>query len=195
MKKSAVQKLFSLPTLDVAKGLLGMKILTRLKGKVTSGIIVETEAYRGDIDEAAHSYNNRSKRTEIMFGESGQCYVYFIYGMHYCVNVVTEKKDFAAAVLIRAIEPLEGIELMKKRRNFKGGKIYNLTNGPSKLCEALAIDKNLLGEHFLRSSKIKIVPGEIIPEKLIQTATRIGISKSKDFPWRFYIKNNPWVSK
>lgn len=195
MPKKFDPNFFSAPTLEVAPRLLGMTLSTTIKGKTTSGKIVEVEAYRGDIDEAAHSFGRRTKRNEIMYQAGGLCYVYFIYGMHYCVNVVTEKEDFGAAVLIRALEPIDGIEIMKKRRGLKEGEIYNLTNGPSKLCEALAIDKKLLGEHFLRSDKIKLIPSDEVTADEVHATTRIGISKSKDLPWRFYIKGNPWISK
>lgn len=106
MTNKLAKRFFSSPTIKVARNLLGTKLETNLNGEKTSGIIVEVEAYRGDTDRACHCYYKRTPRNEIMFGEAGLCYVYFIYGNHYCVNVVTEKKDFGAAVLIRAVEPL-----------------------------------------------------------------------------------------
>jgi DNA-3-methyladenine glycosylase len=184
--KKLPKKFYLGPTLSVAKALLGKVLFTRINGKLTGGIIVEVEAYRSDIDQAAHSYQNRSKRTEVMFWEGGYCYVYLIYGMHYCVNVVTERKDFGAAVLIRAIEPLVGIKTMRKRRKLAND--HNLANGPAKLCQALAIDKRLWGEKLYRSRKIWIAQNPIKVRRKILTSKRIGITKSVNLPWRFYFE-------
>jgi len=197
MQKQPLTKNFFLkPTLQVAKNLLGMKLSTYVLGKTTSGIIVEVEAYQGDIDQASHAFRGKTKRTEIMFGEGGFCYVYFIYGMYYCVNVVTEKAGFGSAVLIRALEPLEGLETMKKRRKLKRETSgFSLTNGPGKLCQALAIDKGLNGENLLKSAKINLTPFKNFSNSKIGVSHRIGISKSKELPWRFFLKDNEYVSK
>ncbi len=187
-----VQKQFYLrDCVIVAKDLIG-KILVRKKGKRTySGIIVETEAYKGSLDAASHSFNGKSKRNEIMFEEGGVCYVYFTYGNHYCMNAVTDVKGTAYAVLIRALEPVDGIDYMKKNRNTKN--IYNLTNGPGKLTKAFEIDKRLNGES-LRSNNLYICesPGE--KSYKISVSKRIGISKNKDKLWRFSETGSLFVS-
>ena len=179
------RRFYSRPVLTVAKSLLGCKLVTCLRGKKTSGIIVEVEAYHGDCDQACHAYQNQSKRNEVMFKAGGHCYVYFIYGMHHCVNAVAEKPGTAAAVLIRSIEPLEGIEIMKHRRHLHGTK--NLTNGPSRLCQALGINKRMLGEDMPVSSLITIERYRRISTQQIGVSRRIGISKSRQLPWRFFL--------
>ncbi len=194
-----MQKYLKLPkdfylrsSIIVAKDLLG-KVLVRKKGKrVYSGIIVETEAYTGRDDPAAHSFGGKTKRNEVMFDEGGACYVYFTYGNHFCVNVVTEVKDTPHAVLIRGIEPIDGIEYMMKNRNTDN--LYNLTNGPGKLTKAMEIDFSLNGEN-LEGSKIFIAePAEKIKFKIIKSK-RIGITKNPDKLWRFYLENNAFVSR
>lgn len=191
---SSLRRLLSGPTLEAAKGLLGCTLTTHVRGEKTSGMIVEVEAYGGcDVfDEACHAHKGLTPRTKIMFDKPGLCYVYFIYGMYHCVNVVTESEGVGAAVLIRALEPLEGIETMKKRRQIAIEK--NLANGPGKLCQALAIDKKLLGEDFLSSKKISIEPYQKIKSDKIKETQRIGISKAVELPWRFFIDKHPCVS-
>lgn len=195
MQRRLSKHFFLRPTLEVARDLIGMRLSTDIAGKRTSGMIVEVEAYHGEIDEASHAYGGPSSRNKVMFEEGGHCYVYFIYGMHYCVNVVTEQKDIGAGVLIRAIEPLDGIEIMKRRRGFNGGKIFNLTNGPSKLCQALSIDKKILGHHYLSSANIRIDSFRKFPAVDIASDRRIGISKAIHLKWRFLLKDNPWISR
>ena len=130
-----------------------------------------------------------------MFGEGGHLYVYFTYGMHFCANVVTGKKDVSEAVLIRAIEPLDGIELMKRNRgHLKDVRLlYTLTNGPAKFCEAFGIKREENGTD-LRGDKIFLIEGES-PKSIIGTSTRIGITRGKEKKWRFFLKGNEWVSK
>ena len=130
---------FIRPTLIVARALLGQRLVREIDGQRLSGLIVETEAYIGFDDTASHASKGRTARTEVMFGPPGQTYVYLIYGMYHMLNLVTEPVDFPAAVLIRAIEPLEGIEFMQRHR--RQTTIANLTNGPGKLCQALAINQ------------------------------------------------------
>lgn len=125
------------PTVQVARKLLGKYLVRKHPDGKTVGRIVETEAYIGPKDLACHAARGRTVRTEIMFGPAGHAYVYFIYGFYYCLNIVTEEKDFPSAVLIRAVEPLDGIELMKVRRRTE--KLHNLASGPGKLCQAFAI--------------------------------------------------------
>lgn len=194
LKKSFYQR----ELLDVARDLLG-KILVKVYGKnILSGKIVEVEAYHGDFDEAAHSYSGITKRNEIMFEAGGYLYVYFTYGVHHCCNVVTGKKGQGTAVLIRAVEPLTGIEFMIKNRfsrKLKNDKeLFNLTNGPGKTCHAFGINRNHSGID-LTGDKIFILEAEKIRNKDMGVSTRIGIAKSVDLPWRFYIKNNPYLSR
>jgi len=184
--------------LDVARNLLG-KTLVKIDGKnILSGKIVEVEAYHGDFDEAAHSYRGITKRTEIMFEIGGYLYVYFTYGAHHCCNVVTGKKGQGTAVLIRAIEPLSGIEAMIKNRfgrKLKNDKEkFNLTSGPGKTCLAFGINRSHSGID-LTGDKIFILDTENINNKDIGVSKRIGITRSVDLPWRFFIKNNPYLSR
>lgn len=184
--------------LKVAKELLG-KILVRKDGdKILAGKIVEVEAYHGDFDEAAHSFRGITKRTEIMFNEGGFLYVYFTYGAHHCCNVVTGKKGQGTAVLIRAVEPLAGIDKMIKNRfgrKIKNEKeIFNLTSGPGKVCQAFDIDRIHSGID-LTGDNIFILDNKKLSNKEIGISTRIGITKSVDLPWRFFVKNNPYLSR
>lgn len=182
---------FSGLTISVAKKLLGSILIHDSTEGKTSGIIVEVEAYLAN-DPASHSYRGKTKRNEPMFGKEGTAYVYFTYGMHHCFNVVTGPKGIGEAVLIRALEPLEGIDLMKKRR--KQNKIEQLCNGPAKLVQAMGIGK----EHNtkdLREGKLRIEWKEPPQEKQIVTTTRIGIKKGAEQALRFYLTNSPFISK
>lgn len=175
----------------VAPRLLGCYLVRKLDGRRLSGKIVETEAYTQE-DAASHSYRGETARTRVMFGPAGFLYVYFTYGMHYCANVVAGPPGRGAAVLLRAIEPVEGEEVMSMRRGGLNGK--QLTNGPAKLCYALGIDRSLYG-HDLHEPPLKLVikpPLEV--QQIVQT-TRVGITRDTDRPWRFYIKGNEYVSK
>ena len=156
-------------------------------------MIVETEAYRSSDDPASHSYRGITNRNKVMFGEVGYSYVYFTYGMYYCLNIVAKDADTkAGAVLIRAIEPLEGIDVMKRNR---GKELYNLTNGPGKLTQALKIDKSLNGIDVTKEGVLYLINGYKIDESRIEATTRIGIKVALDKQWRFYIKDNRFVSK
>lgn len=177
--------------LTAAKELLGYKLIHETPEGIISGYIVETEAYMQG-DPASHSTKGRTPRTEPMFGPQGTVYVYFTYGMHYCMNIVTGPKDHGQAVLIRALQPMDGIETMKLRR--KTDSEFNLTNGPGKLCQALGIDKSLSGTH-IDNGPLRLEKGLEVTDSNIVTSTRIGISRAADMPWRFYIKNNPFVSR
>jgi len=191
-------------SLLVAEELLGKILVHETNGEVVGGKIVETEAYRGAIDKAAHSYNNkRTLRTEVMFGEAGRAYVYFIYGMYNYMNILCEKVGTPQAVLIRALEPVEGMEFMAKNRFNKSyeslskRESINLSNGPGKLCKALAIDRTLNGENLL-DNRLYLVEGDKINKEDIIATKRVGIDyaeEAKDFLWRFYIKDNTYVSK
>ena len=174
----------------VAPRLLGCELVRELDGQQLRCRIVETEAY-DQSDAASHSYRGRTPRIDVMFGPPGRLYVYFTYGMHYCCNVVCGPEGQGAAVLIRAVEPLEGEVVMSSYRRGMQGVV--LTNGPAKLCQALAIDRSMNG-HNLRLAPLQLlIRDSLKPEAIIQT-TRIGISQAKDMPWRFYIKDNPYIS-
>jgi DNA-3-methyladenine glycosylase len=155
--------------------------------------IVETEAYHQD-DPASHSYRGLTMRTAPMFKEGGYIYVYFTYGMHYCVNMVVGQKGVGEAVLIRAAEPVKGVEIMKAHRGVEN--IHRLTNGPAKLTQALGIiSTELSGERLGPKSLQLKPPQEPINPKDIVASPRIGIKQAVDNPWRFYIKDSPFVSK
>jgi DNA-3-methyladenine glycosylase len=181
----------------VARDLLGkLLVVPSSSGRRVSGIIVETEAYRGPHDRAAHSFGGRrTKRTETMYGMGGTAYVFFVYGMYNQFNVVTNVKDAPQAVLIRALEPVEGIVLMRRRRH--GQPDHNLTNGPGKLCIAMGITRKLDAAD-LSGRKVWLEEGEKIPRARIASGPRIGIDYAEDWidkPWRFWIKDNPFVSR
>lgn len=185
---------FDKNTVSVAKNLLG-KVLVKNTGRnnFISGKIVEVEAYIGDHDPACHAFQKITGRSSILYEEAGTIYVYFIYGNYYCFNIVTEAKGIGSAVLIRAVEPLDGIEFMKANRP-KIKKLHDLSNGPSKLCLAFDIDKKYNGKKI--SENGIFISNPLIHDKFeIVTSKRIGIVKGADLPYRFYIKNNPFVTK
>lgn len=182
----------------VAEELLG-KILVKKEGnKLLAGRIVEVEAYDGDTDRAAHSFGGMTKRNEVMFNEGGLLYVYMSYGVHYCCNVVTGIKGKGTAVLIRAVEPVEGIKKMIENRFGRTlnneREIYNLTNGPGKVCKAFDINIHDSGTE-LTGGKIYILDGMLKDNELIGISKRIGITKSRELPWRYFIKDNPYLSR
>jgi DNA-3-methyladenine glycosylase len=180
---------YSRPATAVARDLLG-KVLIH---GATGGIIVETEAYLGLDDAASHAYRGITKRTEVMFGPAGHAYVYFIYGMYECVNMVAEKDGVAGAVLIRALEPLLGIELMQTRRS--GAKrARDLTSGPGKLTIALGITRALNGADVTKGPLVVRDRRGGEPFEIV-AGPRIGISKSADLPLRFTIRGNDFVSR
>jgi DNA-3-methyladenine glycosylase len=183
--------------LTVARELLGkLLVIPTPDGRRVSGIIVEAEAYRGPADRASHAYGGRrTNRTETMYHLGGTAYVYFVYGMYYQFNVVTNVADIPHAVLIRAVEPVEGVELMRKRRH--GQPHHNLTNGPGKLCIAMSIDRKLDRADLL-GNKVWLEEGEKIMRSAIAAGPRIGIDYAEEWtdkPWRFWIKDNPFVSR
>lgn len=181
----------------IARDLLGkLLVVPKKNGERISGIIVETEAYRGPLDRAAHSYGGRrTKRTEPMYGIGGTAYVFFVYGMYYQFNVVTNTAETPHAVLIRALEPVEGIKLMRKRRH--GQPDRNLTKGPGKLCIALGIDRRLDGADLL-GRQVWLEDRPPVRPSQISSGPRIGIDYAGEWvtkPWRFWIKDNPFVSR
>lgn len=184
-------------TLKIARELLGKTLVVpNENGKRVSGMIVETEAYLGEIDKAAHSYGGRrTARNEITYDIGGKVYMFFIYGMYWQLNFVTNSVNSPHAVLIRGIEPLEGIEIMRERRGAM--KDQNLTSGPGKLCIAFGLDRNYNGQDLLEE-KIWVEEGSSIAKTQIASGKRVGIDYAQEFaekPWRFWIKDNKYVSK
>lgn len=234
------RKFFERDVVVLAKALLGCELVHESLDGITSGIIVETEAYH-ESDEASHSFKSRTKRIEVMFGPGGHVYVYFTYGMHWCFNVTADKKGVGAAVLIRALEPSEGIEIMKKRRGFsqsthlsamqgnneqrakrtieydeRGAQaddaavpqklvgvagpaghhdkaLRGLCDGPAKLVQAMGISKSDYGKSLYEAGLYIKKPA--LKKFEIASGPRIGISKAKYKPWRFWIKDNPFISR
>lgn len=201
-------------TLQVARDLLGKNIICIFNHKLLIGRIVEVEAYCNN-DPASHSFRKMTKRNQVMFWMGGHLYVYFTYGMHFCANVVTGREGSGEAVLIRAVEPITGLEMMMKNRTKKNKSasitpsnkassklqsnnaqnyLHNLTNGPAKFCEAFNITTKENGLDLL-SSKIIITHGIVFSNKSIARSSRIGISIGLEKKWRFYVKENPWVSR
>lgn len=192
-------------TLDVARDLLGKYLVHETSEIKRIGKIVEVEAYMGPDDKAAHSYNRRrTERNEVMYGPAGHAYVYIIYGMYSCMNVITEDVDIPRGVLIRALEPIDGLSEMaisrfgKNYSELKKSQILNLTSGPGKLCIAMNITKamyngeDLCGDNLYITKSITTDPFEITASR------RINIDYAEEYidkPWRFYIKGNPFVSK
>lgn len=182
---------FSRDVLQVARELLGMHLVRVMDGQELRSIITETEAYRGEEDLACHARAGKTRRTAVMYGPPGHAYVYFTYGMHWCFNVVCMPQDFPAAVLIRAIEPLNGLEQIAARRIGRSQREW--TNGPARLTQALTIDINLNGVDLTTSdAELWIETGESVPDDLVITGPRVGINNVpepwRSLPWRFRIK-------
>ncbi|MEG6617061.1 DNA-3-methyladenine glycosylase [Peptococcaceae bacterium 1198_IL3148] len=177
-------------TVQVAKELLGCKLVHCSPSGITVGIIVETEAYMQIGDPACHASRGMTKRNQVMFGPPGKAYVYFTYGMHYCFNVVTNDEGVGDAVLIRALEPVDGIELMQHRRQRE--RLWDLCSGPAKLVQAMGITKEHNGSD-LTQGPITIYAGHRVKD--IVTTTRIGIKEGAELPLRFYIAGNKYISK
>ncbi len=185
-------------TLQIARDLIGkILVVPAATGERVSGMIVETEAYCGIEDKAAHSYGGRrTKRTETMFAVGGTVYIFFIYGMYYQFNVVAGELGTPHAVLIRAVAPVEGIEVMRERRG-RRMKDTNLTSGPGKLCIALGIDKTFNSENLL-GQRVWLEPGAKITSGEIACGKRVGIDYAEEYaekPWRFWLDINPFVSR
>jgi len=174
------REFYNRDTITVAKELLGCKLCRKINGQTLCGIIVETEAYTQN-DPACHAFRGKTPRAITLFKQPGIAYVYFIYGMYHCFNIITEPEETAGAVLIRALEPLA---LLKN------------TNGPGKLCRELNITKEQNEVDIISpDSGLWVEEGIKVPKSKIVTTTRIGIKVASDYPWRFYIKDNPFVSK
>jgi len=189
---------YSRSTLKVLEDLIGKVLVRKSEEGLTSGVIVEAEAYSGENDPASYAFCGRTKRSEIMYGPPGRAFVHFTYGMHHMLNLVTEREEFPAAILIRALEPREGISLMKKRRQIE--ELFNLCSGPAKICQAFGIDRSHNGVSLFSSrSPLFINDGEKGErkkegrEELIWTS-RIGIQQGKERLWRAYLKGSPFIS-
>ena len=184
--------------LTVAKELLGKVLVKKNGNKILAGRIVEVEAYNGEIDAAAHTYKGKTRRNEVMFNEGGLLYVYFTYGAHHCCNVVTGIEGKGTAVLIRAVEPAAGIETMIQnrfnRKLLNDKEILNLTSGPGKVCRAFDIIKSNSGID-LTGDQIYLVKSKLKKHEQIGVSKRIGITRSVDLQWRFFIKGNPYLSR
>ena len=190
---------FSQDTLTVARLLLGKRLVRRLDGHRLAGRIVEAEAYIGEGDKSCHASVGRTRRNEVMFGPPGHAYVYFTYGMHWMFNVVTEAEGFPAAVLIRALEPLEGVAAMARNRHGRDG--VNLCSGPAKLTQALGITRALNGADLCmrRGAELWIEDAPPVPNADIAISPRVGLNNTpepwKSILWRFYVWDSLFVSK
>ncbi len=196
MPRSAVEdhleSLSEMSATEAASRLLGSDLIRNINGKLLVGRIVEVEAYDQD-DPASHSFNGKTKRNAVMFGPAGFAYVYFTYGMHFCMNVVVGPEDNAAAVLIRALQPLQGESIMLKNR---GNNHENLLNGPARLAQAFKIDKTLNG-HDLRRDPLRLVLNPPLSAKEIKWSKRIGIREeaNQDKNWRAVVANSKYLSR
>ena len=182
------ESFFGRNTVLVARELLGKQLVRQEGNQRLSGVIIETEAYRGQEDLACHARAGRTPRTEIMFGPPARAYIYFVYGMHWLLNFVTEDDGFPGAVLIRAIIPEEGLEIISQRRNGQPKKQW--TNGPAKICQALNINSQLNGINICaRNAQVYIENGTGIKSEMIQTSPRVGLNSVpepwRSIPWRF----------
>ncbi len=185
------------PTLEVARDLLGRELVRVVDGVELAARIVETEAYCGPSDSACHAAKGRTKRTEVMFGPPGHAYVYFTYGMHWLLNTVTEAEGSACAVLVRAVEPVRGLEAIRKNR--PGRPPRELTSGPARLTKALAIDGAFNCVDLVRHDALFLTAGEPVDDAAVTASARVGIDYAepvdRDAPWRFFVAGNRHVSK
>lgn len=188
-------------TLTVAKNLLGKYLVRVTPDGICSGMIVETEAYGDRSDKASHVFGNKiTERTKIWFEMGGHAYVYTIYGIHYCLGIISEDKFKPGAVLIRALEPIEGLDLMYKRRQVDpnaNNAIFQLCSGPSKACQSLAIDKSLYGENLCNDTLFIENRGITVDDEAIDTSPRIGVDyagEAAHYKWRFFMSNSPFIS-
>jgi DNA-3-methyladenine glycosylase len=192
------QEFYQKDAVQAARDLLGKIIVRKYNGKTITVKIVETEAYCGAEDKASHAHNNKkTKRTAPMFKEGGHAYIYLIYGMYYCLNVVTAAENNPHAVLIRGVEPLKGLKYIKENRQIKSSRSKDLTNGPGKLSQALKIDKSFDGCNLVENNSLYLTDGGT-EDFEIESSPRVNIDYAeeyKDKKWRFFIKNNKYVSK
>lgn len=182
---------YSQTTLTLAQVLLGKYLCRKWRGSYLVGRIVETEAYIGEDDPACHAAHGKTNRNAVMYGPPGFAYIYFIYGMYHCLNVVTGQEGFPAAILIRALEPILGVSRMMVSR--KTRNVRNLTNGPGKLCQAFHLDRKQNGVD-LCANELFIADGETIRRGQIESSERIGINVGMNHPWRFFVRDSSFVS-
>lgn len=192
MGRALSASFYDRPTERVARDLLGAVLEHASPEGFASGRIVETEAYLGPDDPACHAVVGRTERTWNLHGPPGVAYVYFIYGVHWCFNAVTREEGHGSAVLVRAVEPVRGVELMRRRRGMVRRDI-DLTNGPGKLCQALGITGALDGARLDRGA-LRILVGEPLPDADVDVTARVGITKAADWPLRWVVRGNPYVS-
>ncbi len=184
---------FDRPADVVARELLGALVVSRLGGRRTSARIVETEAYLGYRDPASHGYlHRRNERNTALFGPPGSWYVYLSYGIHWCANLVCEAEGTASAVLLRALEPVEGVQVMRNRRGAVEDR--QLCSGPGKLCQALGITRDNLDGTTMPASKVTVEPSRVSLPVEVLTTPRIGITKAAEWPLRYLVAGNPHVS-
>ena len=186
-------RFFARPAEAVARALIGAMMRSTIGGIVTAGLIVETEAYLGEVDPASHGYlGRRNRRNAAIFGPPGSWYVYLSYGMHWCTNLVAAREGEAAAVLIRALEPIEGIEAMRARRKVAADR--HLCAGPGRLCQALGITRDLDGT-MMAGSAVTVHRARTVAENEVRASARIGITRAADWPLRFVLAGSPWISR
>jgi DNA-3-methyladenine glycosylase len=187
------RRFFARPSTVVAREVLG-RVLVRSGGGGAriAARIVETEAYE-ETDPASHSYRGRTARNEVMFGPAGHLYVYFTYGMHFCMNLVTARAGRGSAVLLRAAEPLEGLRSMKRRRGTADPRL--LCAGPARLCQAFGIDRRWNGTDLVEGDALWIERGRRVPDDRVLIGPRVGISSATEQPWRFSVLADPYVSR
>jgi DNA-3-methyladenine glycosylase len=183
---------YARPSLEVARDLIGRLLVRPLPGGRLVGRIVESEAYQ-EGDPASHSFRGRTARNEVMFGRSGHLYVYFSYGMHFCMNVVTGRDGEGSAVLLRAVEPVEGIDWMLARRGLDDVRL--LCAGPGRLTQAFGIDRAHNGADLVAGDVLFVASGSAVPEDRIGVSPRVGLTLGVDRPWRFFEAGSPFVSR
>ncbi len=195
------RKFFAEDTVGVARNLLGARLVRQLDGERLVGMVVECEAYVGAADSACHASRGLTPRNEVMFGPPGYAYVYFTYGMHWMLNIVTREEGFPAAVLFRAVQPLEGLATMYRLREAKGTvrSERDLTSGPARLTQAMAIDKSLNGTDMVDGNLLWLEQGRPVPEDLVMSGPRVGIQYADPadvgLAWRFWMRHNSYVSR
>jgi DNA-3-methyladenine glycosylase len=190
------------PVLEVARDCIGLLLVRRSEEGSTTGVVVEAEAYRGPADRAAHSFGGRrTPRTEVMFGRAGKAYVFFVYGMHWNFNVVCGAVNEPHVVLLRAVEPVSGVDLMRQRRGLaetRGATIRNLTNGPGKLCQAFAIGGSDYGVDLCESTHLYLTRPPSTAKRRVARSPRIGIDYAgawAEKPWRFFDPSSAFLSR
>ena len=194
MRERYQRKYFQRPTVRIARDILGGYLVRKLNGETLIGRIVEAEAYLHD-DPACHAFKGMTERTRVMFGQAGLGYIYFTYGMHHCFNIVTNEEGVGEAVLIRALEPVQGMEAMYALRGEKAKRDTDLLSGPGKICQAFSLTRTESGVDLIESDTIFLEQGGLKKSEAVGITSRVGLTLAMDKPWRFFIKDNPYVSK